>query len=221
MDITFISRLFKNLFYYFKSWQCTGQDHQIKSIYLHNLYSRIPKCDCSEKGWHGFDGCFDEFRCRRSGAAVVLLREQANQRQSCLQGIFMGVLDETRRVLWSVCPSPPSAERVPVVQFTTHACETESHAALPLYHLPPWSTPSNTYGLSGCIWGQRASSCSLRNDQEYPLPLLPYPSAHLVSRVPTPLRSEDSGCAVWGMTIHFSRFWLCERKFMQDSEDFV
>lgn len=155
MDITFISRLFKNLFYYFKSWQCTGQDHQIKSIYLHNLYSRIPKCDCSEKGWHGFDGCFDEFRCRRSGAAVVLLREQANQRQSCLQGIFMGVLDETRRVLWSVCPSPPSAERVPVVQFTTHACETESHAALPLYHLPPWSTPSNTYGLSGCIWGQR------------------------------------------------------------------
>lgn len=40
MDITFISRLFKNLFYYFKSWQCTGQDHQIKSIYLHNLYSR-------------------------------------------------------------------------------------------------------------------------------------------------------------------------------------
>lgn len=156
MDITFISRLFKNLFYYFKSWQCTGQDHQIKSIYLHNLYSRIPKCDCSEKGWHGFDGCFDEFRCRRSGAAVVLLREQANQRQSCLQGIFMGVLDETRRVLWSVCPSPPSgSERVPVVQFTTHACETESHAALPLYHLPPWSTPSNTYGLSGCIWGQR------------------------------------------------------------------
>lgn len=155
MDITFISRLFKNLFYYFKSWQCTGQDHQIKSIYLHNLYSRIPKCDCSEKGWHGFDGCFDEFRCRRSGAAVVLLREQANQRQSCLQGIFMGVLDETRRVLWSVCPSPPSAERVPVVQFTTHACETESHAALPLYHLPPWSTPSNTYGLSGCIGGQR------------------------------------------------------------------
>lgn len=155
MDITFISRLFKNLFYYFKSWQCTGQDHQIKSIYLHNLYSRIPKCDCSGKGWHGFDGCFDEFRCRRSGAAVVLLREQANQRQSCLQGIFMGVLDETRRVLWSVCPSPPSAERVPVVQFTTHACETESHAALPLYHLPPWSTPSNTYGLSGCIWGQR------------------------------------------------------------------
>lgn len=156
MDITFISRLFKNLFYYFKSWQCTGQDHQIKSIYLHNLYSRIPKCDCSEKGWHGFDGCFDEFRCRRSGAAVVLLREQANQRQSCLQGIFMGVLDETRRVLWSVCPSPPSgSERIPVVQFTTHACETESHAALPLYHLPPWSTPSNTYGLSGCIWGQR------------------------------------------------------------------
>lgn len=156
MDITFISRLFKNLFYYFKSWQCTGQDHQIKSIYLHNLYSRIPKCDCSEKGWHGFDGCFDEFRCRRSGAAVVLLREQANQRQSCLQGIFMGVLDETRRVLWSVCPSPPSgSERVPVVQFTTHACETESHAALPLYHLPPWSTPSNTYGLSGCIGGQR------------------------------------------------------------------
>lgn len=190
--MTFISRLFKNLFYYFKSWQCTGQDHQIKSIYLHNLYSRIPKCDCSEKGWHGFDGCFDEFRCRRSGAAVVLLREQANQRQSCLQGIFMGVLDETRRVLWSVCPSPPSAERVPVVQFTTHACETESHAALPLYHLPPWSTPSNTYGLSGCIWGQRASSCSLRNDQEYPLPLLPYPSAHLVS----------NSIKVWG-------FWMC------------
>lgn len=187
--------------------------HWIKIIKLNQftctIYTqeeRIPKCDCSGKGWHGFDGCFDEFRCRRSGAAVVLLREQANQRQSCLQGIFMGVLDETRRVLWSVCPSPPSAERVPVVQFTTHACETESHAALPLYHLPPWSTPSNTYGLSGCIWGQRASSCSLRNDQEYPLPLLPYPSAHLVSRVPTPLRSEDSGCAVWGMTIHFLRF---------------
>lgn len=173
--------------------------HWIKIIKLNQftctIYTqeeRIPKCDCSGKGWHGFDGCFDEFRCRRSGAAVVLLREQANQRQSCLQGIFMGVLDETRRVLWSVCPSPPSAERVPVVQFTTHACETESHAALPLYHLPPWSTPSNTYGLSGCIWGQRASSCSLRNDQEYPLPLLPYPSAHLVS----------NSIKVWG-------FWMC------------
>lgn len=38
---------------------------------------------------------------------------------------------------------------------------------------------------------------------------------------PTPLRSEDSGCAVWGMTIHFLRFWLCEGKFVQDSEDFV
>lgn len=99
-----------------------------------------------------------------------------------------------RRVLWSVCPSPPLAERVPVV-LTTHACETESHAALPLYHLPPWSTLSNTYGFSGYM----GASCSLRNDQEYPLPVLPFLSAHFVSRVPTPLRSEDSRYGVWGM----------------------
>lgn len=65
-----------------------------------------------------------------------------------------------RRVLWSVCPSPPLAERVPVV-LTTHACETESHAALPLYHLPPWSTLSNTYGFSGYMGARHLAACAM------------------------------------------------------------
>lgn len=65
-----------------------------------------------------------------------------------------------RRVLWSVCPSPPLAERVPVV-LTIHACETESHAALPLYHLPPWSTLSNTYGFSGYMGARHLAACAM------------------------------------------------------------
>lgn len=65
-----------------------------------------------------------------------------------------------RRVLWSVCPSPPLAERVPVV-LTTHASETESHAALPLYHLPPWSTLSNTYGFSGYMGARHLAACAM------------------------------------------------------------
>lgn len=77
------------------------------------------------------------------------------------------------------------------------------HSHYITYHLGP---PPRIHMAFRGVYGGSASSCSLRNDQEYPLPLLPYPSAHLVSRVPTPLRSEDSGCAVWGMTIHFLRF---------------
>lgn len=82
----------------------------------------------------------------KSRAAVVLLRKQQTRAETACRGFSWGCWT-TRRVLWSVCPSPPLAERVPVVLY---ACETESHAALPLYHLGP---PPRIHMAFRGIWG--------------------------------------------------------------------
>lgn len=89
----------------------------------------------------------------------------------------MGASDVVGSVRPSVRPSVRShkPERVPVVlaEFThveLKASDRESvrpsvrarSSALPLYHLPPSSTPSHTYGLHG----RGALTCSLRNDRE-------------------------------------------------------
>lgn len=92
------------------------------------------------------------------------------------RGIFMGVSDVVGSVRLSVHPSVRPSRLAQKKGFPlcceVHTCGTESprHVRLlPLFHLPPSSTPSNTYGLhwrEGGGQGRSASSCSLRNDRE-------------------------------------------------------
>lgn len=71
------------------------------------------------------------------------------------------------------------------------------------------------------------SSCSLRNDQNYPLPFLPFLSTRLlVSRVSSPLRSrilEDIEFGGWmeNDDTLFTTFDLCEGKVVEASGGFV
>lgn len=97
----------------------------------------------SDEGLRYFDDLADIVV---AGAAVVLLLRKRTR-----TGIFMGVSDVVRSVRPSV---RPSVRLTPKKGFPlcceVHTCGTESprHVRLlPLYHLSPSSTPSNTYGL--------------------------------------------------------------------------
>ena len=101
-------------------------------------------------------------RCLAGAAVVLLLRKRTRTRD------FHGDVGRRR-----ICPSVLSPKKGFPLCCEVHTCGTESPPTsirpfvrpFPLYHLPPSSTPSNTYGLHE---GQRegASSCSLRNDRE-------------------------------------------------------
>lgn len=69
-------------------------------------------------------------------------------------GDFHGGVRTTRRVRRSVCPSPLSLKGFLLCSGFTHVELKAVSPALPLYHLSPSSTPSNTYGPVGATWGR-------------------------------------------------------------------
>lgn len=87
--------------------------------------------------------CFDALAVvSLSGAAVVLLLRKRTR-----TGDFHGDVGRRR-----ICPSVQSPKKGFPLCCEVHTCGTESPRRpfvrlLPLYHLPPSSTPSNTYGL--------------------------------------------------------------------------
>lgn len=138
--------------------KCAGQDHQIKSIYLDNrIYTANSRRKNSKvwlsafrKGLPRIRRMFWRIQCRRSRAAVVLLRKQANQSQSCLQGIFMGVLDDDASFGPSVRLLRWLKGFLLCSRLTHVKLKATLHSHYITYHLGP---PSRIHMVFRGIWG--------------------------------------------------------------------
>lgn len=102
-------------------------------------------------------GCFDDLGV--AGQRSCCFVAQATG-QSRLQGISMGV-SGWRVVRRSVCPSPLSLKGFLLCSAFTHVELKAVRPALPLYHLSPSSTPSNTYGPSSYMGARHLAACAM------------------------------------------------------------
>lgn len=213
---TFIAKFFKNL------WLL---ENALDKIIKLNLFTwtiesirqiqeeRIPKCDCphSGKGCHGFDGCFDEFSVVEVVQLLFCCASKQTRAKAACRGFSWGCWTTTR---------PLVRLSVSSVGWKGSCCAHDSRMWNWKPRYTPIISPTTLVHPLEYIWlfgvYGGTSSCSLRNDQEYPLPVLPFLSAHFVSRVPTPLRSEDSRYGVWGMDREW-RYTFYDSDFVKEN----
>lgn len=112
---------------------------------------------CKGLRGHRFDGYFDEFGVVESCSCCFVA--QVSERTELPAGDCHGGVG--RRVV------SPSVRLLRLLKGFllcfgfTHVELKAVRAAFPLYHLPPWSTPSNTYGLSGCMGARHLAACAM------------------------------------------------------------
>lgn len=148
-----------------------------------NLYGKPRrKCDCPEKGLPQIGRVFWRIRCRRSLVQLLLFCCASSKPEPKLPaGDFHGGVGGRDA---SFGPSVRLLRRLKgfLLCFTHVKLKATLHSHyITLVHPLEYIWPFGVYGGT--------SSCSLRNDQNYPLPSLPFLSTRLlVSRVSSPLR---------------------------------